>query len=106
MRAEPFTTYLWWDVLRVVMLVVALLLLAFTAKMLWWRITSPEADGVRQTHPASIISYMVALVAIAAWRMARLGHPPNEDMITALLVLATGVYGAWHHVRIPARKGR
>lgn len=105
--AAPFTTHWPIDVLRILIIALALWMTVLVAKMLWIRHvrpgTRPPSEGV---HPAVMISYVGFLLISVFQREQRLGLPADVWLWATLLVLPIGAYGLLQRIGVQLPLGR
>lgn len=109
--AEPFTEYLAYDIVRVLVAPAALVLaaLVFRLAMHRWRRrwTDPERYA-QQTHPAVMLSFALCLFFMAIRRVDSLGTPWSWYVVPSIVILVSGYIGVLRRVdmRWPWRRHR
>jgi hypothetical protein len=98
LHVEPFTTYLWLDVLRCLIGAASLWLAALIVKLTLRRWRARNEPGQLRTHPATMVSYTLCLLGSSLRRASQLGDPFDPFMILAVLILVTGYYGVLRRV--------
>jgi hypothetical protein len=101
--AEPFTEYLWVDILRCIIIAAALLLVALMLRLTWdrhrRRATEPDRYDA-QVHPFTMLSYALSLVLSAAHRYFGLGHPWTWYIGGCLVAVVLGYIGVFSRVSV------
>lgn len=90
--------YLIFDLWRLLVTTCALWLGALVLKLCWDRFRDPDSG---RTHPLTYLSYAVALFAIAGYRIAALGEPPEPRLAITTTIVVLGLIGVLKRVRLP-----
>lgn len=106
---EPFTTYWFWDIVRVLVAPAALILCAIITRLAVYRFRRRWTDPERyaeQTHPAVMIAFALCLLFMAVRRVDNLGTPFSWYVVPSILILVFGYWGVLRriHVRLPWRR--
>jgi hypothetical protein len=108
--AEPFTDHWVLDIIRCAVGAAALWLAALVVKLMLVRWKDRNSPDEVRTHPATMISYLIALLGIALRRSVQLGDPFDPFLLLAVAILATGYYGVLRRVDVtfkpPWRRAR
>ncbi len=87
----------WYDLVRFVLGVAALLLAALVLRLALLR----YRRGDDRVHPATYASYAGALVLLALLRLSHIGEDPTWDLWVAVAVVCAGWYGVARRMTIP-----
>lgn len=90
-EAEAFTTYLGYDVLRVVITAGALLLLILVVRLslaAWPRRHEPQYKTMWLS-----VSYALTMFAICGYRLGSIGTPPDSRLFVTTAIVFTGAIG-------------
>jgi uncharacterized membrane protein YjjP (DUF1212 family) len=101
--ADPFTTYLALDIVRVVIAPAALVLFALVLRLTilrWRRRFTDPARYAEQTHPAVMLSYAICVLVVGVRRTDGLGEPFSGYMLVGVAVLVLGYIGVLRRVRL------
>lgn len=98
-RAEPFTTYLWWDIIRVAISAAALWLGVLVLRLAWTKIASwRHGYAANSMHPATYVSYGLGMIAIGGLRAASVGTAPDVRMLISAVIVVLGLWGVLRRV--------
>lgn len=103
--SDPFTDYLVLDLLRCAIIAAALWLAVLVLRLTYQRWRGREADPNRygRTHPMTMLSYAICLIAIVVRRADNLGTPWSGYVLFSIAVLITGYVGVLRRIRMDWR---
>lgn len=93
---EPFTQYLAWDIMRVLVAPAAIVLCALITRLAAhrWRRRRTDPDRYRQqTHPAVMLAFALCLFMMAVRRVDNLGTPWSWYVVPSIVILVCGYVG-------------
>lgn len=96
-------TYWYIDLWRGIVAVVALWMATLVLRLAYRR-WQDQRRGLtdRRTDPFVYLSYAIALISFALFRIDRFGHPLDARLPAATLVVVTGFIGLMRRVRFSA----
>jgi hypothetical protein len=93
--------YLAWDALRVGLAVAALWLGVLVLRLGWIHRHDRRKPGAVKPHLATYVSYAMALMTLAAFRLGHVGEPPTWGLIPTAVCIGLGLWGVLARVKLP-----